>query len=186
MSYQDKCVGGNCVSEVIEDIILAQKEVSDESSAGGGCRTGCDRSIKDLLSPGMSNNGPLYTTIPFILYCAGTCSPFFGTGIYKSNNMGEGNNRYLNCVESPIFRAKNFVEGSTNCVRLELLLPATEDGMAPCTNDDGGKGSVCSYFPNDTVSKFQATGICITVDLNQFYGITCLDPVIPFSPANFA
>ncbi|MUK87460.1 spore coat protein [Ornithinibacillus sp. L9] len=171
---KESTIEDDCVCGVVRSIIEAQDAIMDDD-----CTTSCNTSIRQLLAQG-SGNGPTNTTIPIVLYCEGTCKPFFGSGIFQGIT-GDGDN-FFGCVQSPIFRAKNFVKDSKCCVKLELLLPVDEEGdIQVCDDHD-----VCSYFPSDCViTDFQATGICITVDLKHFMGVTCLDPVTPI-PAHEA
>lgn len=177
MSYN--CSNDNCVCNQVREIVIAQDEITNQGD--GCCSTGCDQSIKSLLSPTVNNNMNGNTTIPFALYCKGSCGPFIGNGVYQAT--GE-TNTYFGCIESPIFRAKEFVDDGSCCVRLEILLPATADGTTPGATGDG-EGSICPYFPGETITGFQATGICLTVDLNNFHAITCLDPVRPLPASDF-
>ncbi len=173
----------HCVISTVKKILEAQNQVTQ---GGGDCLTSCDQSIRDLLS------GPSYqptrpTTIPFMLYSKDCNKPFFGSGFCVNNN-GE-----LICMESPVFRVKNFSKGSNNCAVLELLTPAItqddNDDEAPDENGDAGGEeainingnclSLCSYFGTESFSNFEATGICITVDLNCFCGISCLPAITP-------
>ncbi|ASK61124.1 spore coat protein [Virgibacillus phasianinus] len=167
----DKCTSDDCVCDVVRRIVKAQNEVGDNC-----CTSGCERSVRELLSGGR-NHGPANTTIPFILYCKGTCKPFIGSGVFQASH-GRGHRRFFECVETPVFRAKSFVKGSDCCVRLELLMPVNDECGCDCSCDT--ESSVCPFFPEDSpVTDFQATGICITVDLEHFVGITCLDPITP-------
>lgn len=182
---------GHCVADVVRGIVKAQHRVEHELE--DTCATSCDRSIEDLLSPGRDDrNRRRHNTIPFTLFCKNSCKPFIGSGIVKSN-------RYYKCIESPVFRAKGFVSKSKSCVRIELLKPVRGggygDGDQSRTKDvefndlDGRRGShghskdhncgcsVCDFFPSDRIRSLRPTGICITVDLNAFFGISCLDPV---------
>ncbi|WP_431801403.1 CotY/CotZ family spore coat protein [Halobacillus andaensis] len=164
-----------CVCETVRKIVRAQDEVAD------GCFTGCAESIRDLVSPTSNENGPA-TSIPFALYCKGDCSPFIGSGIFSSP-LGDSGMSALRCVKTPIFRAKKFVDEEECCVQLELLLPVTMGGSTP---GPSGKGKqICDYFPGNSIRNLQATGICITVDLDCFCGIVCLDPVTPLPASEF-
>lgn len=164
-----------CVCDTVRRIIKAQDEVAGTDNC---CSTGCEQSIRDLLSPTANGNGP--TTIPFFLYCKGDCDPFIGSGVFRQR-IGQSQNFALRCVQSPIFRAKKFVDKGECCVQLELLLPVTEGGSTP---GERGK-TVCSYFPGNSIRDLQATGICITVDLDCFCGIACLDPTTPIPASEF-
>ncbi|WP_233880802.1 CotY/CotZ family spore coat protein [Virgibacillus halodenitrificans] len=162
-----KHTSDDCVCDVVRKIVEAQDEVQDD------CTTSCNRSIQQLRGKELD---PLNTTIPFILYCSGTCEPFVGSGVFQAAT-DRGN--FFGCVETPVFRATQFVNDSDCCVKLELLLPAC-DGceVKPCNTDN--VGNVCKFFPEDKpVTDFIASGVCLTVDLNHFAGITCLDPINP-------
>lgn len=177
MSYY--CNQDQCVCSVVREIVDAQDEVSND---GDCCSTGCDQSIRDLLSPARGKDND-YNTIPFALYCKGSCGPFVGSGVYQTPGSGNANG-YFGCVESPIFRAKEFLNDGSCCVKLELLLPATAGGPAPTQQGDCAN-SICSFFPGTTVTGFQATGICLTVDLNNFHSISCLDAIRPLPASDF-
>lgn len=158
----------DCVCNVVSKIVEAQNEVKNNN-----CTTSCHRSIQQLRGKDFD---PENTTIPFILYCSGTCEPFVGSGVFKAP---ASNNRksFFGCVESPVFRAIQFDKNSDCCVKLELLLPVS-DGceIKACSKDS----KLCRFFPEDTpVTDFIATGVCLTVNLENFMGITCLDPIHP-------
>lgn len=168
------CGMNHCVCNKVKDIIIAQDNVVNDT-----CKTGCDQSIQDLLSP--STNKPAKnTTIPFILYCKDSCKPFFGTGVSQEPRRGGFD---FDCIESPIFRAKKFDKNNECCVQLELLEPVRY--QTPSSNDkttwppSSNDQSVCDSLTN--ARNLRATGLCITVDLNAFIGITCLDPITPLS-----
>lgn len=163
-----------CVCDIVRDIVRAQDDVQDDC-----CNSSCEQSIDDLLSPS-TGNGARPTTVPFTLLCEGNCKPFIGSGVFEAPLGGSGNT-FFGCVESPIYRAKNFVDNGECCVRLELLLPVTEGGSTPGPDGD----SVCDFFPGRSIRDFQATGICFTVDLNCFCGIQCLPAVTPLSASGF-
>lgn len=168
---------GPCVKQEVSRIIQAQNEVEND------CNSNCKSSIKQLLTQ-KENPDSHHTTIPFILYCSHTCQPFIGSGVFQS--PPEDNcQSFFGCVESPIFRAKKFVGGKENCVILELLLPVTEDCDIPAPSMDS-HSSVCPFFPkNNPVTDFLATGICLTVDLDGFNAITCLNPITPIPACEF-
>ncbi|UOQ43882.1 spore coat protein [Halobacillus salinarum] len=151
-----------CVKDVVRAIIDAQDEVADRDC----CSTGCDQSIAELLSPS-GTNGNNATTIPFLLYC--DCKPFIGTGLVRDNGT-------YDCIETPVFKACKFVEGSDTCVQLELLQPVYDASVSQnCVRKDG----LCSLL--EGVTDFYSTRVCITVDLNCFCAISCLDPIRPLS-----
>lgn len=171
--HEQRHYSDDCVCDVVRQIIEAQDEVED----GSYC-SGCDSAIQQLRK-GRNGYEPVNTTIPFILYCAGDCEPFFGSGVFKS--PGYDKDAFYGSVETPIFRAKKFAKGSNCCVKLELLLPVT-DCEVLMTKVEDCNSALSHFFPaDDPVTGFQGTGICITVDLNNFTGITCLDPIRPTS-----
>lgn len=170
--YRHDHRSNDCVCDTVKDIIRAQNKVKDDN-----CSTGCDSAIEKLRRPG-HEHGPRYTTIPFVLYSKGTSKPFIGSGVFKNPGHKQSKS-FFGCVETPVFRAKKFIRHSNCCVQLELLAPASNDYNITgyCMNH---ANSACSFFPEkDPVTGFFATGICITVDLNNFMGITCLDPINP-------
>lgn len=191
--YYDREIVGNvgtggfgCVKETIRRILDAQRRVAGDT--GYDCDTSCDQSIDDLLSPRRDHSHPRHTTIPFMLVCKDACNTFFGSGFI---NHGHDRHGRFECVESPVFKVKGFVGGSNNCVRLELLSPVQHhhqhdgDGDScelPINGSSGGcgcKGSVCGFFNRGPIDNFCYTGVCITVNLDCFCGISCLDPITP-------
>ncbi|WP_394219377.1 CotY/CotZ family spore coat protein [Halobacillus trueperi] len=164
----------SCVRDVIKEIIKAQDEVAALMD-NGCCDVSCDRSIRDLLSP--AGETPRNTTIPFILYCK-DCKPFIGSGVIRRQLM-TNRSSYLDCLSSPVFRAKKFTNDG-KCVKLELLIPEPNganggaQAVPSCKTKD-----VCDFFPGDTIRNLRASGICITVDLDCFCSITCLEPTTP-------
>lgn len=163
----------NCVQDIVKRIFHAQKEVTGEN-----CDSSCNNSIQQLLN--QKHKGrvePIHTTIPFILYNQGACDPFIGSGVVKCH---DGNrNTHFECIESPVFRVKDVSEHNS-CAKLELLLPARGDCPITMNTDSNCYKSVCSFFPIDQpVTDFIASGVCITVDLDKFVAISCLDPITP-------
>ncbi|HYK74557.1 MAG TPA: CotY/CotZ family spore coat protein [Pseudoneobacillus sp.] len=151
----------NCVCAVLRRIADVQDALEPDTT--GPCTTSCERSIaqlEGLVSP--VTNGP--DTIPVILYC--DCEPFLGTGV-RLNTPGASSNVRFECIQSFLFRVNSVDEDC--CATLELLTA----GGGPNPQDP------CSQFPGGSVglNDIDATGICITVDLNCFCGVTCLDPV---------
>lgn len=173
----------NCVTDVVRGIVKAQRRAVEAEE--DTCFTGCDRSIEELLSPSRDNRErPRHNTIPFILFTE-KGKPFTGVGVRRERDGGS-NRGFFECIESPIFRAKSFVDGDENCVRLELLKPVRDRRDGPNVeadrhgkhNHDKCGSDFCDFLPRHT-RNFRATGICITVDLDCFCGISCLDPITP-------
>lgn len=164
-----KHLPNDCVCDIVRKIVDAQNEVIENNS----CATSCDRSIQQLRGKSFDTEN---TTIPFILYCSGSCEPFMGSGVFQAPATHDRES-FFGCVETPVFRATQFVGNNNCCVRLELLIPISNGcEVNACTTNN----QVCSFFPEDTpVTDFIATGICLTVNLKNFMGITCLDPINP-------
>jgi len=173
-----------CITDVVRDILNAQRRAVEETTAE--CDTSCDSAIDELLSPRRDRRPPRHTTIPFMLISKGTNKPFVGTGFVNRNRDGS-RRRDFECIESPIFKVRGFTRGSDNCVRLELLLPVSRRRDGEEHSEHGGRrdhdhhhsGGFCDQFGNRRIDNFRETGLCITVDLNCFCGITCLDPITP-------
>ncbi|MFD1019436.1 CotY/CotZ family spore coat protein [Thalassobacillus hwangdonensis] len=163
----------DCICDVVSDIIDAQDDVVEKH-----CDTSCETSIQELVSPSTANGGN--TTVPFILYCE-NCKPFIASGVVQTPRGGSGGFAY-ECVETPVLKAKHFVEGSDCCVKVELLLPVNNGGNQPKPSDKN-ISDVCRFFPGRSIANFEATGICIIIDLNCFCGITCLPAITPVSPS---
>lgn len=153
------CDNRTCVQDIVKEIIVAQHYLSGSSD--------CSQSTMDLSCFLNSRHLPKHSIIPFTLICKGTCRTFVGFGMTADNN--------LDGVESPVFKANRFVNESNDCVQLELLLPVYK--MTPITSKD----YCIKRFDDKHIQFFSNTGVCITVDLNNFCGITCLAPITPIS-----
>ncbi|AIF42791.1 CotY/CotZ family spore coat protein [Virgibacillus sp. SK37] len=142
---------GNCVCDILKDIVEAQQDVVENC-----CITSCERSISDLL--GESDNGNGLDTVPVILYCKDGCKPFKGFGA-DPDDIGD-------MMASFFFRVKRVDDDC--CAVLELLRDPHDNNPNPC-----------DPVEQDT-KPLRATGICITVDLNCFCHVTCLPAVSAF------
>ena len=165
------CGDQDCVCRTLRHIVRAQAATNNN---GGDCQYGCKQSIKDLLSPTQDVGGN--DTVPFVLYCEGTCEPFIGQSVLQAM---VGGNRVFQCFESPIFRVNKVKDNC--CAEIELLLPVTMGGSTPGPGGD----DVCDYFPGNSIRNLQRTGICITVDLKKFIGISCLEGVATLPVSDF-
>ncbi|MFD2130681.1 CotY/CotZ family spore coat protein [Pseudogracilibacillus auburnensis] len=190
-----------CVKDVVRRIIRAQRRAVEAEE--DTCFTSCDESIGELISPFEENRRRLrHNTIPFILFCREGCKPFIGSGVRRERRR-RGERHAFVCEESPIFRAKSFVKGEEDCVRLELLRPVRHHHGHREHEERGEhhdrkhgehhhehdkhchRKTVCDFFPDREIRDFRATGICITVDLDCFCAITCLDPITPLRARRF-
>ncbi|MFA1820910.1 CotY/CotZ family spore coat protein [Virgibacillus oceani] len=161
----------DCVKNIITRIIKVQDEAMEDS-----CFSACDSAIQQLRKG--NSLGPVNTTIPFILYCE-DCKPFMGSGVFQAP-MGKKSGNFFGSAETPILRAKHFVKDSDCCIRVELLLPITEKCRVLMPEIDCCSNTIAPFFSiDDPVTGFQETGICITIDVEKFIGITCLDPITP-------
>lgn len=149
--------GSNCVADVLRVIADRQDDVEDQN-----CSVSCMRSIEELVSPARTNN---VNTVPFILYGKDN-TPFRG---YGANVVSNGALSF-DCVSTFVFRVSEVSENDS-CAVLELL----DIGGPPIDNP-------CQQIDGEEVADLQRTGICITVDLKCFCGISCL-PATFLSPA---
>ncbi|HLR67404.1 CotY/CotZ family spore coat protein [Virgibacillus alimentarius] len=173
----------SCVCDTVKKIIREQDRVTEENE--NCCSTGCEQSIKDLLSPNRNRNN--FTTVPFMLYCKGNCDVFKAKGVTKDWNFI--------CVESSIFKAKRFVKGGSGCcVELELLEFQQRAHHGHHDHHDHHDhhehhdyhnhphyDDCFSVVPPNNSGKLIETGICITVDLHSFNGIACLPATKPLA-----
>lgn len=139
----------SCVCKTVREINDAQHKVSRKKH---GCKTSCERSIKELLN---QSNKIYFDTIPFKLLCGcgkGDCESFIGTGVVKINGC-------FYEIHSTFFRVVKFVKGSKCCAILELLCPERCEENHKC------------------IQGFIRTGACFEVDLRDFVSITCFPPV---------
>lgn len=150
----------NCVEDVLEAILFAQKKAKRDD-----CTTGCKQSIDELLGKKKVKKN----TIPFILYCG--CKPFEGTGVttYSCHSKREK----LKCVNTHVFKIKALEK---ECAVLELLAFKSDlRGHKDCQPKHGN--SVCKQIDDKHLDDLVSTGICITVDLSCFCAVTCLPAV---------
>jgi hypothetical protein len=154
-----------CVCDIVKKIARAQEKLDSNDDCNSSCKT----FIKELVDPVQTSDKD---TIPFILYCEGDCDPFIASGILEGKNE-QGKLFYL-CVETPIFRVTKVKDDC--CAEVELISPVTQGGARPGPSEDG-VSDVCKFFPGRSIAAFQRTGICTTINLNHFTGITCLPPV---------
>ncbi|WP_339230021.1 CotY/CotZ family spore coat protein [Oceanobacillus sp. FSL K6-2867] len=175
------CNHHNCVCEVVRKIVCAQKEVSDRDK-NKHCSSSCENSIKQLLSS-HSKSKNMNTTIPFVLFNKGSLKPFIASGVHKKEKKGcHHDYDTFAAIETPVLRAIRFIPHSC-CVEVELLQPVNEHCI-PVTH----KGEkLVDFFESKShhhTVDFKKTGICITLDLECFCAITCLDPIRPLPPGH--
>ncbi|MUV36501.1 hypothetical protein JNUCC1_00304 [Lentibacillus sp. JNUCC-1] len=142
---------GNCVCDILKEIADAQQDVVENC-----CETSCERSISDLLGDTDVGNG--LDTVPVLLYCKDGCQPFKG--------FGADPDRINDIMGSFYFRVKKVTDDC--CAVLELLRDDND-------NDDDPDSPVTQF-----TGELEATGICMTVDLNCFCHVTCLPAISAF------
>ena len=146
-----------CVEEILEAILRAQKKVEDHHK---DCLS-CKESIDDLLH---EHKKPNKNTIPFILFCG--CEPFKATGV--TTLPGGPKDKKFACITSFIFRISDLKD---QCAELELL------AFKPKKDDSKKFRSPCDQIDHEKVEDLVRTGICINVDLSCFCAVTCLPAV---------
>lgn len=162
----------DCVCDIVRKIIESQDKMTDTDL--------CHNPIQQLQGKGKEKEpDPQKTTIPFILYGGGTYEPFIGSGVFQAPANDENGETFFGCVETPIFRATQFIKNSDCCVKLELLLPLS-NGCEVKSFTLNNLSNISPFFPeSNPVTDFIATGVFLTIDLKHFVGITCLDPICP-------
>ncbi|MBS2967902.1 spore coat protein [Metabacillus sp. KIGAM252] len=169
---------GNCVCDTLAEIANAQQD--DHSM---DCQASCSESIRELMG---GSTGPNFNTIPFQLICnsqnvsgnaevGGFCGTVFIAQGWK-RNATPSNPNALSRQTSAFFRVSS-VDTENCCAQLELL----------CVEGTGPAGTNVQFgpFPNQLDDGclvleepvFRRTGICITVDLKCFCGVSCLPAV---------
>lgn len=170
----DEISDKNCICDEVKKIYKAQNQVSGKSP-----HYHKEDSIQKLFSHQSKEKKTAHTTIPFILYTASSSEPFIGSGVVKWHHENKKKSKF-ECIESPIFRVKHISKKDDCCAILEILIPVTESRTVP--NQPTTAGKVCRFFPIDhPVTDFIATGVCLTVDLDKFIAISCLDPITPLA-----
>ncbi len=157
----------SCVCEAIRKVIAAQKKVFAYKSS-------CENPIQALRTN--SKKEYRHTTIPFMLYKRGDEKPFIASGVHQTPIKEFEHEHYYKCIESPVVRARHMNEDC--CVALEILRVVNANGFPVA---DRGE-ELCDFFRDQTPYKtvqFQETGICLTIDVSSFSGITCLAPTTP-------
>lgn len=170
------CHNESCVCKSVKKIIEAQDKVAEKAHD----RTcGCEQSIRDLLKPA-SCRPDSKTTIPLILYCKGSCKPYIAE-VVEHAEMECFDQKYYRCLKSPFLKAKKMLPGSKCCVIAEILIPCNANGMQVTSKGDNLSDFLCEEAPFKTI-QFRETGVCLTINLNDFSGIRCLAPVTPLKP----
>lgn len=162
----------SCVCNTVKKIVHAQDKVTSKKV---NCSTGCEQSIQDLLNPRPNYSNK--TTIPFVLYCKETCKPFIAETVQHATMKCCGR-KWYRCVKSPFLKAKQIIPGNKCCVEVEILLPCNVNGKT--MHHKGNE--LCDFLCEENQLKtihFRETGICLTLDLEDFNAIRCLAATTP-------
>jgi hypothetical protein len=155
----DQSTHRGCVCEVVRSILEIQNAaVQDECSS---CTTNCFlEPLGGIVNPARSSAD---TRVFTLLTKNG--SPFFATFSTSDNNNEP-------CI-SIYFRVEDVFDGC--CATLRVLVPLDESGdIVDLLNDDGTKVSLREVCK---VTQFAASDSCITVDLDCFCAVQCIDDV---------
>ncbi|OCA84240.1 hypothetical protein A8F94_16115 [Bacillus sp. FJAT-27225] len=165
MSCGSEFFTSNCVCDTLLAIVKAQEKVSPIME-DNDCEFGCERAIQELVG-GVQNNAPMNDTIPVILICKSTCEPFKGVGVKRSGNQ----HKPFKVVTGCIFRVVD-VDPETCCATLEILV---KDGSHGSGSGDSEDTFDC-VKDLEKAHELKPTGVCITIDLNCFCGVSCIFP----------
>lgn len=162
----------HCICHTVKKIIDAQNRVNNVD----GCATSCEQSIKQILSP-IKDRKHKHTTIPFILFNKDS-TPFIAQSIFKQDDIDCPDESFFQCLTTPILRAKKLSHSNPCCVVVELLRPVNKEGI-PVTEYGANLADFFCTHKKCRIINFQETGICLTLDLNCFCSIQCLEPITP-------
>lgn len=165
MGCEHDVFNSNCVCDILLDIVEAQEKVDPTNNH---CVSGCSTALDELCGGPTSST---YTTIPVSLISKGTCDYFIGKGVRRS---GSG----VNVYEGVAFRVVD-VDPETCCATLELLQAAPVWYFIEPGTTQTAKAQF--LFSGIDTFGYTNTGICITVDLNCFCGVTCHPATTPSS-----
>jgi hypothetical protein len=164
MGCEHDAYKSNCVCDILLDIVEAQEKVDPTN---GHCISGCSTALDELLGE-HANTSP-YNTIPVSLICKGTCDYFIGRGALRN---GSG----VDVYEAIAFRVVD-VDEDNYCATLELLQPVPTSLLLNPVSTQTFK--IQALFTLIDLFGYFNTGICITVDLNCFCGVTCHPATTP-------
>lgn len=165
MSCGSEFFTSNCVCDTLLAIVEAQDKINPITDE---CTFGCSRAIQELVG-GVNTTGA--DTIPVILICKSTCAPFQATGVRRDTQTPT---TPFQVVCGCVFRVVD-VDPETCCATLEIL-GITRGGSAnPDFTNCETTGFACVNNLNDATGLARS-GVCITVDLNCFCGVSCIFP----------
>ncbi|WP_246569927.1 CotY/CotZ family spore coat protein [Lentibacillus saliphilus] len=171
--HKDTCHNDHCVCQTFRKIVHAQQKVSQNKT------TGCEQSIAQLRSH-KKRDDQSHTTVPFILYCK-DCRPFIAEAVYKRPIEDYPDETYYDVLCTPFLKAKKFIGQQRCCLQVELLCPVNANGYSVATDGNRLSDFMCDDTPFKTI-QFRETGICLTLDLDHFSAVQCLDATTPLPP----
>ena len=176
MSCGSDIYSEDCVCSTLAAIAEAQEKIEDD------CHTGCRRSIEELKGC-VKPKG--FDTIPVLLTIDGR--PFSAVGATRSNSR----DHKFNIFKSFLFRV-NDVSSGTCCATLELLKPVKghhdcyessssshkHESSSSYKHDNNNCTDFCDFLDAlEDSDRIVRTGICVTVDLNDFTSVSCFPAV---------
>ncbi|RDU35595.1 hypothetical protein DRW41_17845 [Neobacillus piezotolerans] len=168
MSCGSEFFTSNCVCDTLLAIVEAQDKINPITDE---CEFGCSRAIQELVG-GVNTSGA--DTIPVILICKSTCSPFQAVGVRRDTHS---HHTPFEVVCGCVFRVVD-VDPETCCATLEILGIKKEGGNTDftlCEDAKHNSGFGCVENLNNAKALVRS-GVCITVDLNCFCGVSCIFP----------
>ncbi|ALC91834.1 hypothetical protein AM500_20115 [Bacillus sp. FJAT-18017] len=166
MSCGSEFFTSNCVCDTLLAIVKAQDKVNPIRE-DDDCEFGCERAIHELVE-GVQNN--MNDTIPVILVCKSTCEPFKAVGVKRSGS----NSHPFEVVTGCVFRVVD-VDPDTCCATLEILKKVKSSGGSGSKHEHDDDTFDC-VKDLEKAHKLKRTGVCITIDLNCFCGVSCVFP----------
>lgn len=162
-------MSGSCVCDVLQTILDLQ--VQRENNECGPCPSSCFlEPLGGLVSPSRSNAD---TRVFMLVTKDGTpFKAFFKNSRHHRNSPGNGaqggmnNHHHHQSCFSVFFRVEDIFDDC--CATLRVLKP-NRNILKECGSIDFNK--ICE------VTDFELTDSCITVDLNCFCGVQCVQDV---------
>lgn len=155
----------NCVAEIINHINDMQEAVAETES----CPTGC----LNPLGGSMINHTPVNTR-PVILYTA----EGFPFAIYTNVQTNQTTQLNAKCA-TQLFRVES-VDGNCATLRGLAIAQSNQGGQGGDKGKEGGQHKfvdICDALSSNNNSSFRLVGTtsCVTVDLNCFCSVQCLN-----------
>lgn len=160
----ESCQNKQCVKTILEKILHIQNKSKQTSK--NRCPTVCDAPL---------GGQALNITIPFILYCH--CKPFKVEGVTTVFDHCSGKEKFV-CFSTYIL---TIIQIKSNCAVFELL--KFKHPHEPLANCGKIEATPCHQLHAENVEDLISTGVCVTMELENFTGIQCLPTIqLPHSP----